>query len=236
MTGGISHFILASVAFTGGHMVLSTKPVRDPIVAKLGEGPFLGLYSLLMAAALAWMILAFNAAPYHEVWFAPTSVKHLSLSLMLPVCIFVVASLTPKNPTMATGGAPDLSGGPRGIFRITRHPMMWGIGIWALLHLAANGDAASIIFFGAMAILALLGPILIDKRRARLLGADWDAFTAQTSYIPFAAIIGKRTTANWREIGWLPVLGGIGLYLLILVVHESLFGVAPMSWVSGIFS
>jgi len=236
MTGGISHLILASVAFVGGHMVLSTKPVRDPIVGKLGEGPFLGLYSLLMAAALAWMILAFNAAPYHEVWFAPTAVKHLSLSLLIPACIFIVASLTPKSPTAATGHPPDLSGGPKGIFRITRHPMMWGIGVWALLHLAANGDAASIIFFGAMALLALLGPILIDRRRARLLGADWDAFAAQTSYIPFAAILARRTTANWREIGWFPVLAGIGLYVVILILHESLFGVAPLSWVSGILS
>ncbi len=184
MTGGIFHLILASVAFVGGHLVLSARPIRDPIVARLGEGPFLGLYSLVMAAALAWMILAFNAAPYHEVWFASTSVRHLSLSLMLPVCIFLVASLTPKGPTLATGHRPDVSGGPRGIFRITRHPMMWGIGVWALLHLTANGDAASIIFFGAMAVLALLGPILIDKRRARLLGADWDAFATQTSYIP----------------------------------------------------
>lgn len=145
--------ILASVAFVGGRLVLSARPIRDPIVARLVERPVLGLYSLAMAAALARMILAFNAAPYYEVWFASTSVRHLSLSLMLPVCIFLMASLTPKSPTFATAHPPAVSGGPRGIFRITRHPMMRGIGVWALL-----------------------GPILIDKRRARLLGADRDAF------------------------------------------------------------
>ena len=235
MTGSFSHLLLASFVFVFGHVLLSARPLRDPLVDRLGEGPFLGVYSAVIGLAFAWMIWAYGGAPEQEVWEAHTAVKHLSLSLMILVCVFVVASLTPKSPTMATGKPPQLADGPVGIFRITRHPMMWGFGVWALLHLAANGDAASIIFFGSLAVLALGGSVLIDRRKARQLGDAWQAYAAETSHLPFAAIIAKRGKLVWSEIGWLPVLGGIGLYLVVLVLHETLFGIAPMSWVSGLF-
>jgi uncharacterized membrane protein len=77
----------------------------------------------------------------------------------------------------------------KGMLRITRHPFLWGVAIWASGHLSVNGDRASIVLFGSMLLLALFGTASIDAKRKRALGATWDAFAAQTSNVPFAAIL-----------------------------------------------
>ncbi len=235
MTGTLTHLFIAAIAFVGSHFVMSSRPVRDPLLNKLGQNGFLGLYSLVAFIFLAWLVLAYIDAPYVEYYEPPTYLRHWTLSLMMVTCIFLAASLTPKNPTLAGAGANTLSGSPKGIFRITRHPMMWGIGLWGLTHFVANGDGASLIFFGAMTLLALGGPLLIDRRKAREFGEEWQLYAAQSSYIPFAAILAKRTTFSATEIGWLPVVLGGAFYLILLILHETLFGTAPMSWVSNLF-
>ncbi|MFP6710230.1 MAG: NnrU family protein [Rhodospirillales bacterium] len=233
MTGTLSHLGIAMLAFIASHLVMSSAPIRDPLLRKIGERGFMGIYSLVAAAIIYWVVAAYNAAPDVEYWQPHTAFKHLSLSLMIVVCIFIVASLTPKNPTMAGASANQLRDGPRGIFRITRHPMMWGVGLWGVLHVLANGDVASLIFFGGFGVLAIFGTVLIDRRKARTHGAAWLVYANQSSHIPFAAILAKRTKFSAKEIGWLPVILGIGLYLVLLILHETVFGIAPMPWVSG---
>lgn len=235
MIDSLLGLFLATAAFIITHLALSGRPLRDRLVGKMGAQPFLGFYAVAVAIPFAWMIMAYNGAPHVEIWRAPTAVKHLSLTLMIIVCIFLAASFTPRNPTLAGTGDDGMDSGPRGIFRITRHPMMWGIGVWALLHVAANGDGAAIILFGGLAGLALLGPLHIDRRRARTLGDKWRRYQEQSSHIPFAAILAKRTTFSAREIGWPPVIIGFILYLVLLIAHEPVIGTAPVSLVSGIF-
>jgi len=77
---------------------------------------------------------------------------------------------------------------PEGIVRVTRHPFLMGVGLWAVVHLVANGDVASFIFFGAFAVTALAGTVSIDAKRRHALGPGWRSFAAQTSIVPFAAI------------------------------------------------
>ncbi len=235
MTGTLNHLLIAMLVFIGSHTFMSSALIRDPLIAKIGEKPFRGLYSLIAAAAMYWVVAAFIDAPDAINWQPHTAFKHLSLSLMPVVCIFLVASLTPANPTLVGAGADQLTAEPHGIFRITRHPMMWGIALWAFLHVLANGDVAALIFFGGFAVLALLGTHQVDRRKARTYGEAWQAYAAKTSHIPFAAILAKRTHFVAKEIGWKPVFLGFGLYLILLILHETVFGVAPVSWVSGLF-
>ncbi|MDP6172989.1 MAG: NnrU family protein [Rhodospirillales bacterium] len=235
MTGGLWQLFWASLVFAGSHVLLSGVALRPCLIAKLGEKLFSGFYALIQIAAIVWMVRAFAAAPEIVLWDAHTAIKHLTMSFMILAFIMIAAGLMGPNPTLAGRGEGALVDGPRGMIRVTRHPMMWGIGLWALTHLAARGDGASLIFFGAMALLALGGSALIDYRKAEAHPQAWAEFEAQSSHIPFAAIIAGRTWFSAREIGWAPVLAGIVLYLGGLIAHEWLFGSAPISWVSGLF-
>lgn len=232
MTGTLGHLLSAMLIFIASHIFMSCAWVREPLIAKIGRGPFKGVYAIIAAATMYWVVAAYSDAPPSLYWDLHTAFKHLSLSFMLAVCIFIVAPLM----TSSASQPPDK---PFGIFRLTRHPMMWGIALWALLHVLANGNNAALIFFGGFFILALLGTHLVDRRKARENTPEWREFSAQTSHIPFAAILAKRTKFSAKEIvkeiGWRPVILGFVLYLTLLILHETLFGVAPMSWVAGLF-
>jgi uncharacterized membrane protein len=228
MTGTVGHVALAMVLFVGGHFILSAPPVRKPLVAMLGEWPFLGLYSLIALILLAWVLLAYAAAPTVAIWTPPTGLRHLSLSVMPFACILAVAALTTPNPSVAgVDGGAIARRGPRGILKITRHPMMWGFGLWGITHLLANGDAAGMILFGGMTVLALGGALAIDARKRAQLGTDWEVYCDQSSYLPFAAIVAGRTRVSLREIGYARLAGGVALYVVLLAAHGWLFGVDP---------
>jgi len=235
MTGSLGHLAAALLLFVGGHFALSSWPVRSPLVVRLGERGFAAFYSVVAAIGLGWTIWAYVDAPYAELWVAPTGVKHLTLSVMILASILAVASASPQNPAVAGKPAPDFAQGPVGIFRITRHPFNWGTALWALTHMAANGDAASVMMFGALAFLALAGSAHIDSRKRRQYGSAWDSYARQTSHVPFVAAAQGRTRIVWSEIGWRPVVVGFALYLMLLVLHEPVIGIAPMSLVSGLF-
>jgi uncharacterized membrane protein len=225
----------ALAVFVGSHFLLSSHTVRARLVARIGERPFLVLYSAVAAIALGMVIWAYREAPHIELWIAPTGVKHITLSVMILVGMFAAASVSPRNPAVAGKPAPDFAEGPRGIFRITRHPFNWGLALWALTHVAANGHAAAVLLFGSLAFLAIVGSAHIDARKARTAGAAWQTYAAQTSHFPFVAALQGRTRIAWSEIGWGPVVLGIVIYLVLLLLHEPVIGIAPMSWVSGIF-
>ncbi len=146
---------------------------------------------------------------------------------MLPALYLVVAGLTTPSPT-AAGGADLLERreAVHGVLKITRHPFMWGVALWALAHLMANGDLAALVFFGTFGALALFGPRLIDARMARSKGEAWARFEAETSWLPFRAMVGKRTSLTLREVGWWRVGLGLVVYLAILfLAHEWVIGV-----------
>ena len=83
MTGTLGHLLLASLAFVASHLVMSSGPFRGPVVRALGEWPFKGLYAAVSVAALAWMILAYLAAPEVVVFEPLVGMRHASLTLMV---------------------------------------------------------------------------------------------------------------------------------------------------------
>jgi uncharacterized membrane protein len=221
--------ILASLFFVGIHIVVSGTRLRALLVARLGERPYMGLFSLLSLAGLAWQIWAYGRAPYVGLWGQVSDARWIALVLVLIAFLLVVVGLTSPNPT-AVGGEQLISRGDaaRGIFRITRHPFLMGVGLWALVHLVYNGDLASLIFFGSFLVLAVLGPPSIDRKLRDALGESWQKFAAQTSVIPFAAILKGRSRLALGEIGWWRPVIAVLAYAVILHSHKWLFGVSPM--------
>jgi len=217
---------LAAFVFIATHYVSST-PLRGALVRGIGERPYLGLYAAVSFATIAWMIWAFRRAPYVPLW-SGEEFKAWALGVMPFALILLVCGVTTRNPTAVRQEAALRSTeDPSGILRVTRHPALWAIGLWALVHVAARGDAASTIFFGTFAILALLGTVLIDARKRRTLGVEWTRFADVTSNVPFGAILRGRNRLRAGEIGWGRVLGGLALFVVVLLAHPWLFGARP---------
>jgi len=220
----IAHLVLATLVFLATHFFTST-PVRGPLVQAIGERVYLGAYTLVSFLTIGWMVWAYLRAPFQPLWEIP-GVKLWPLVVMPFSLILVSAGVMTRNPT-AVGQAAVLKGEDcaRGILRITRHPVMWGIALWAAVHLVARGDLASLVFFGGFLVLALAGTALIDARKADALGEEWARFAAVTSNVPFSAIVEGRNHFSTNEIGAKRVAAGLILFAILLAVHPWLFGV-----------
>jgi uncharacterized membrane protein len=105
----------------------------------------------------------------------------------------------------------------RGIIRVTRHPIMWAIMLWAAAHIVVRGDSKGLVFFGAFLLLALVGTLAMDARKRA--NPDFVRFAAVTSHIPFVAIAQGRNRIVWREIGWLRPAIGLAAFAAVLVFH-----------------
>lgn len=214
---------LATAVFLATHYVAST-PVRSVLVRGLGDKIYAGLYSLVALVTLVWMIWAYARAPLDRIWYGD-EFRAWMLLLMPLSLVLLVCGLTVRNPTaVGQGTGLKTMSEPRGILRVTRHPLMWAISIWAFLHLITRGDSASIILFGGLLLLAVSGPVLIDWRMDRSFGVDWLRFAAKTSNVPFAAIVQGRNQFRFEEIGWWKVLCGIALYVVLIILHPYVIG------------
>lgn len=232
MTGSILHVLIAAMVFVGGHFLLSSGPMRPPLVNAVGEWAFRGFYSLVAILSFVWLIMAYAAAPDVTVWQPPTALKHLSLTIMPLALILLVAGYTSRNPTaVVMDRLFPLA--PQGILKVTRHPVMWAIGLWGISHLFANGKAAAMILFATMTMLALGGAWHIDRRKARTLGASWHEFAKMTSNVPFVAVFAGRTRLSFADVGGWRIAVALALYAVILYFHGRLFGVAPLAGFAG---
>jgi len=231
MSGTLNVLFIATLAFVGGHFVLSSAPVRQRLVRKLGESGFMPVYTLVITAALIWMIVAYRAAPNVPVWDLPAAMAWIPLVLM-PVSIFlVVAGLTTRGPTQVGAErslASGLPGSPApGINSITRHPFLWGTALWAAVHLIVTGDLANITLMSGIVVLSIGGMMHIDRRREEALGGAWGPVKLTTSLTPFAAILTGRTHLDWPGIGWWRPLAAVAIYLLLLQLHTWVIGASP---------
>jgi len=219
----------AAFAFVGIHVFISGTRLRGVIVGRIGEGGFRGLFSILSAAALVWLCRAYAGAEYVELWGPVDTLRPFALLLMLFAFLLATVGLTTPSPT-AVGGEQmlDRQQPLQGILRITRHPFLWGVAIWAATHLVLNGDAASAIFFGSLLLLALIGPLFIDAKRRERFGTGWHRFASLTSNVPFGAILGGRNSIRLAELGWWRVGLGVTLYVVFLTMHGTLFGASAL--------
>jgi len=222
----IGHLVLATLVFLATHFVPAT-PLRAALVRTIGERAYLAVYSIVALATIVWMVWAYNRAPFEPLWQV-AGFRLLPLVVMPFSLILIAAGLMGRNPTaVGQESALKATEPARGMIRVTRHPFMWGVILWALAHILARGDLASLVFFGGFFVLAALGSALIDRRKAATLGEDWKRFADLTSNVPFAAIAGGRNRFDLGEIGWKRIGVGLALYVVLLAVHPYLFGARP---------
>jgi uncharacterized membrane protein len=218
------------VLFRSIHLVVAGTRLRDALVRAIGEGPYMGLFSLASVGGLVWLVFAFaqgrGEAWNIAYWGVTPGTRHVQIALQLIAMTLIVVGQTTPNPTSVKREAVlDRPDAVQGIVRITRHPFLWGIALWATGHLLVNGDRASIVLFGTMLLLAVFGTASIDAKRKRALGDKWDAFAAQTSNVPFGAVVSGRQPIKLGEIGWWRLALGVGIWAALLFAHPYAFGV-----------
>jgi len=218
----------AAVFFVGIHVLIAGTSLRRVLAARLGEGGFQGVFSLLSLGGITWLCMAYGAAPTIEVWGPMDGFRPVALALMVVAALLAVIGLTTPSPTAAGGETQlDADEPATGILRISRHPFLWGVVTWAATHLVLNGDAASLVLFGALLVLALVGPRSIDAKRRARFGDKWDRFAAVTSNVPFGAILAGRNQLHLSEIGTWRIVLAFAVYAGVLGVHAWLFGDSP---------
>jgi uncharacterized membrane protein len=228
----------AAAVFLGIHLLISGTRLRDAIVRVIGEGPYMGLFSLASLGAIAWLCFAYNMAQAsgenRALYDLGQGVHDAGIAVVFLAFIIGVPGLMMPNPaSVMQEGAAAKEGTVRGILRVTRHPFLWGVAIWAAFHLAANGDLASVVLFGTFLVLSILGTASIDAKRRRKMGAQWEAFAAKTSNIPFGAILTGRNSFKLGEyLDWRFFLAVL-IFAVVLFGHAKVIGVSPFpnGWV-----
>jgi uncharacterized membrane protein len=192
---GLAILVVGLVAFIGAHVFVSLRGPRAAVIARIGEGPYKGLMSLVSLAGLILVGYGFGqyrADGWINVWSSPRWTYYVTQLLMWPASIFVVAAYIRGN-----------------IWRVLKHPMLVGVKTWAVAHLISNGDLGSIVLFGSFLAWAVYDRITLKHR------TDPGA--------PAIPVRGHRNDTIALVVGTLLYLG-LGLIFHPIVVGVPVFG------------
>jgi uncharacterized membrane protein len=142
--------LLGLVIFIGAHSFTMARGPRAHAIARLGEGAYKGLYSLVSLLGLVliiWGFGAYRAEGYIQLWNPPVWTRHLSLLLVWPAFVAFAAAYLPGR-----------------IKGALKHPMLAALKIWALAHLLANGDLGSMLLFAGLLAWAVAARISTKRR------------------------------------------------------------------------
>jgi uncharacterized membrane protein len=148
---GLTLEIIGLIIFLGAHVFVSLRDRRAALIASIGRGPYLGLFSVVSIVGL--VLIGYGFRQYYWVdgtialWYPPHWTRHIVEAAMWPASIAVVAAYFPGN-----------------IKRVLKHPMLVGVKLWAVAHLCANGDLGGIILFGSVLAWAVFDRITLNRR------------------------------------------------------------------------
>jgi uncharacterized membrane protein len=199
-------------AFAGSHLILSSQPVRGRLVSRLGARAFQAGYSLLVLGLFIPLVTTYFANKHTGpiLWSippGPLTLWTVYVGSALAFILFVGGFVTP-SPAMMVPGSPK----PRGVLRITRHPVLMGTALWAFVHLLTNGSATDVAFFGGFVVFVLIGTWHQDRRKLATV-PGYREFMEATPFIPFT---GGGTLRGLREIA---PAAAIGLVATVIVRH-----------------
>jgi uncharacterized membrane protein len=214
------------MAFVGTHFLMS-HPLRKGLVRSLGANGFALAYSGVALAQFYWMIVEFMRAPKGDhLWPVDDIIWGVSTVITLLAAVLFTGSFA-RNPSLP--GAPDAMAtqDPAGVFKVTRHPMMWGFALWGVAHILVAPRTDNFIFVGSIIFLALVGAKAQEIKKASLAGVEWDAWLRRTSYWPKLSALPFAGAGAW--------LAGIILWAVATWAHPYLgvAGAGIFRWMGG---
>jgi uncharacterized membrane protein len=211
----------ACILFVGSHFLMS-HPWRADMVRRSGTNGFLGLYSLVSFVTFGWMLIEFGRAPKGDALWPAIDAVWIVASLLTLVAAVLFSGSFIRNPSLP--GVPDAMAGqaPFGVFKATRHPMMWGFALWGVAHILVAARIDNFIFAGSLVFLALVGSKAQEIKKRKLMGAEWDGWLRRTHFAiqpvalfqvgigPWIAGIILWAAATWAHPYW--NVAGAGLF------------------------
>lgn len=185
----MSELFLSLAVFLLLHSVPAMPTFRSSLVGLIGLRTYYTSYSVVSLAVMVWVLEAALRSDYVELW-QPAGWQALITIVTSPVALFLVlAGLISPNPFSVSLRVAHT---PGAIVAITRHPVIWGFILWALGHVAINGDLRSLVLFGGLGLFSIAGLFVLDRRSKRRQGLDWQLVETHTSIIPFSALFAGR--------------------------------------------
>ena len=200
--------------FVLSHVAIARTRAKPFLIARLGTRGYLWAYSLISIALLAWVITALLQSP--RIWLWPTPIWAFPFALVASAVAFMLIGIGAiiRNPLSVAFRSEGFDPERPGIVGWMRHPLLWGLGLWGLAHVPANGDWPSLLLFAGSALFALIGARTVDRRMKRRLGwARWDYLAAAPGGLGRPEVLGSAL--------------GLALWLLALLLHPLLFGADP---------
>ena len=217
MESSLLNLITASAAFVGTHFIMS-HPLRAPMVKMLGDIGFQVAYSVVSLATMAWMYFAFKATPATTpLWPGFDDISWAVGSIIVLLGMVLFAGSLIGNPAMPAPNAADAARKePHGVFRVTRHPMLWGFSLWGVSHMIAAPTGRTLVVALAIIVLSLVGAKLQDAKKRTQMGEAWAAWESKTSYWPRLGQLGA--------VGWKTWLAGIAIWFAASWAHGAFGG------------
>jgi uncharacterized membrane protein len=181
--------ILGLVIFLGSHAVrIFAEDWRAGMVARLGEGPWKGIFSLVSLIGLVLIVWGYGLSRPDSMvlWEPPDWLKHIALLLNLIAFILLAIFIVPAGRFKARLG----------------HPMILAIKVWAFAHLLANGTLADLLLFGSFLVWAI-ADYAVNRRRDRAAGKVYVAGPARNDAIALVLGVVLWAALVWRVHEWL---------------------------------
>ena len=213
------------LVFGGTHLLLSSASLRPKLIARLGDRPFLGVYSLVALATFIPLAMFYarhkHAGP--QLWrtFGPYLIaRDLNLALMAFAFVLLVCGQVSRPPSaMMVSGTPQAYG----LTRITRHPTFAAIFLFGIAHCLMNGYLSDLMFFGGFVVFAWIGASHQDSRKVVDV-PGYAEFKNETSFVPFGAMCSGKQRLDLRELRWPIVLLALVIFYIVRAYHPLLFG------------
>ncbi len=146
--------VVGLLLFFGIHLAPTQPELRNGLVERFGEGAYKGFFAVVSLLGLVLIVMGYGKLQVMpgknpDLWYPPLWLRHVSLALMLPAMILLVAAYVPSR-----------------IRDVVKHPMLAAIKIWAFAHLLSNGDLASVVLFGSFLAWAVFDRISVKRRAA----------------------------------------------------------------------
>jgi uncharacterized membrane protein len=210
------------IAFAGSHMVLSSRSLRPKIVAALGDDfRFQGLYSLIALGIFVPLVTIYfrhkHEGPYLGRLIETPELRWLMYIGMGATFAMAVAGLARPSPASVVPGKAEV----RGIYHVTRHPVLMALGLYGLLHLCVAAiNATELAFFAGFPLFVLIGARHQDQRKLAS-NPDYKRFYEATPFVPFSRPSGVLTALREQPF---PIALGVAIAIALRWFHPVLFG------------